>query len=469
MKKLLSNRFVRATLRSTKSLAKTSIEILGGRKKPNVFEKAYSSVFAFVLKSYMCSLGVPWQEAKASLSDPGIARCFGVVVDSLVKYGLRTPIVLTTPFSVVYNLTNKCNLRCKHCFQNADSQQEDLMTKEQKLSIVGQLADLGTAAMTFSGGEPLMSPDFWECAAAAAKRSIFVSIDTNGTLIDDAMAKKLKDIGVRYAQVSIDSPDPKKHDDFRCKDGAFGLSMKGVEAMKKAGMFVSMGITLTRENVKLIDDFISLAKDKSFDRAVFYHLIPVGRGQDISDLDLTPKQRAEAMQKLANLGDIGIEVLSETPHYATETAMVNGDLPQKLPTSTCFPITAFFDMGPTRRFFRALKDVLGGCPAGRLYANIQPNGDLTPCMFSPFEPVVGNLTRQSFKEAWEGFQIMWDRCKLTGHCGECGRKIECGGCRARAVAKGDVMGPDYGCYTVRYFTEDKRGHQRNKAGSTKPA
>lgn len=468
MKKLISNKFVRILLNSTKRYAKTSIEILGGRKKPNIIENFYSSIFAFILKNYIKSLGVPWQELKLTLKDPGVAKCFGIVIDSLIKHGLRTPIVLNAPFSIVFNLTNKCNLKCVHCFQKADFNQTDLMTREQKISIIEQLASLGTAAITFSGGEPLMSPDFWECVTTAVKRGIFVSIDTNGTLVDDDIAAKLKKAGVKYAQVSIDSPDPMIHDNFRGIQSAFKLSMKGVTSMKKVGIFVSMGITLTNENVLLIDDFIRLAKEKCFDRIVFYHLIPVGRGINVSNLDLTPKQRSEAIQKLAIIGNVGIEILSETPQYIIETSMISSDLPQKLPSSNCFPITAFFDMNPTKKFFRALKEILGGCPAGRLYANVQPNGDLTPCMFSPFEPVVGNLTKQKFKDAWDGFQIMWDRRNLKGYCGKCQRNVECGGCRARAIIMGDIMGPDYGCYTLRYFMEDNGGYRRNKTGSNNP-
>jgi radical SAM protein with 4Fe4S-binding SPASM domain len=463
----VSSDFARSVLRASYPLSKLAIDSIGGRRKPKGLQKAYVWAFSAIMRSYMASLGVPWSEVKKTLSDPGIARCFDLVVKSIIEYGLKKPIVLSAPFSVVYNLTNKCNLRCVHCFQSADSSLGDLMTKEQKFSIIKQMADLGTAAITFSGGEPLLSPDFWDCVRYATENSIYCSIDTNGTLIDDSVAEKLFKAGLRSAQVSIDSPFPEKHDEFRCMKGAFDLSMRGVKAMKKAGLFVSMGVTLTSNNIGLIDDFVALAKKHSFNRIVFYHLIPVGRGEEISDLDLTPKARAEAMEKLARIQDPNIEIMSETPHFATETSMIGGDCPQKLPASNCFPITAFFDMGPSRKFFRAFKDILGGCPAGRLYCNIQPNGDLTPCMFSPFDPVVGNLTKQSFKEAWKGFSIMWDRTKLTGFCGECAHSIDCGGCRARAVAKGNLMGPDYGCFTARYFSEARRGHRKDKAGSVK--
>jgi len=458
VKHFISAKPVRWFLKKTLKTSAKAIEVISGRAKPNIIGKIYTFFFSLVMRTYMASIGVPWSEVRSVLKDPGIARCFMIVVRSLAEYGLRIPIVLNAPFSVVMNLTNRCNLLCKHCFQKACPDETDHMSRDQKLKIVEEMAELGVAAITFSGGEPLMSDDFWDVVSRASELGIFCSIDTNGTLIDDTMSNKLIEFGIKYAQISIDSPNCDKHDEFRCLKGAFDLSMRGAAAMKKVGIYLSMGVTLTSENVFQIDDFIALAKKHKFNRIVFYHLIPVGRGEMISNLDLTPKSRAEAMEKLANINDQDIDILSETPHFASETSLIKSESQQKLPDSTYFPITAYFNMGPSRRFLRMLSKILGGCPAGRLYCNIQPNGDLTPCMFSPFFPVVANLTKQNFKEAWKAFEILWNRDKIQGFCGSCIHKIECGGCRARAASRGDVNGPDYGCYTQRYFLEEKRGH-----------
>ncbi len=421
-------------------------------------EKIYSVFFKFFFKIFMRSYGISWKQLKGALEDPGIARCFVLVTKSLAEYGLRVPIVLKAPFSVVYNLTNRCNLLCKHCFQRAHENEKDHMTLAQKLKIIDELNDAGVAAITFSGGEPLMSDDFYEVANHAFKKGIYVSIDTNGTLIDEDTAKKLYDTGIRCAQISIDSTDSKVHNEFRGKDGAFELSMKAATHLSKIGIHLSMGVTLTKFNFDKIDEFINLAKSNHFNRIVFYHLVAVGRGEEVYDLDLSPKQRSETMEKLANINDPDIDILSETPHFGLETIKIKNGRKSELPTSNSFPITAYFNMLPHHSFFRALSDILGGCPAGRLYGNIQPNGDLTPCMFSPFYPVVGNLTKQSFEEAWKGFEFLWDRDLLKGKCGQCINKISCGGCRARAASKGDSLITDFGCDIAKYYKEDKRGH-----------
>jgi len=454
VKWIFGTRLTKWLLRTSLPTAEKTIWSISKKVKLNFFEYLYSLGFKSFLWIFMRTKGIKWRQVKESLSDVGIARCFILVTRSLAVYGLRIPIVLTAPFSVVYNLTNRCNLFCKHCFQRAHSDETDHMTLEQKLSIIDQLDDAGTAAITFSGGEPLMSDDFFKVASYAYKKGIFISIDTNGTLVDKKMADKLYATGIRYAQISIDSTDHKQHDGFRGQIGAFNKSMKAAEHLSKIGIHLSMGVTLTKFNFEKVDEFVKLAKNNNFNRIVFYHLVAVGRGADVSDLDLTPKQRSDTMEKLANMNDQEIDILSETPHFGLETLKVKNNKSQKLPTSDSFPITAYFNMKPEYKFFRALGDILGGCPAGRLYANIQPNGDLTPCMFSPFYPVVGNLTKQTLKEAWNGFEPLWDRNKLKGKCGTCVHKIDCGGCRARPSSKGDWLSTDFGCDFSKYYSEE---------------
>lgn len=447
---------VRWFLRSTITIAKKSMLSISQRIRMNPLEHVYSFFFKMTLWAFMRSRGIAWTQVKEAVSDPGIARCFMLVTESLAEYGLTVPMVLSAPFSVVFNLTNRCNLKCKHCFQRAHANEKDYMTLEQKLSIIDQLNEAGTAAITFSGGEPIMSDDFFTVTKYAHSKDIFVSIDTNGTLIDDSVADKLYESGVRYAQISIDSTDSSVHDEFRGMKGAFSKSLKAAEILSNRGFCLSMGVTLTKFNFKLVNEFVELAKSNYFNRIVFYHLVAVGRGEDVADIDLTPKERSDTMEILAQTDDSDIEILSETPHYIIETLSIKGDSKQSLPNSYSFPITAYFNMKSHHGFFRGVKDILGGCPAGRLYANIQPNGDLTPCMFSPFYPVVGNLTKEPFKEAWLKFSPLWDRSLLKGKCKTCVHNIDCGGCRARASSKGDWLLSDFGCDLAKYYSEAKQ-------------
>jgi radical SAM protein with 4Fe4S-binding SPASM domain len=96
----------------------------------------------------------------------------------------------------------------------------------------------------------------------------------------------------------------------------------------------------------------------------------------------------------------------------------------------------------------ALAEFIGGCGAGRLYCAIEPNGDVTPCVFIP-QITVGNVREKSFSEIWRTAEIFKDfqvRAKLQGFCGTCKFKMVCGGCRARSLGYfQDYAAPDVGC------------------------
>jgi radical SAM protein with 4Fe4S-binding SPASM domain len=96
---------------------------------------------------------------------------------------------------------------------------------------------------------------------------------------------------------------------------------------------------------------------------------------------------------------------------------------------------------------KTLAEFIGGCGAGRIYAGIEPDGTVVPCVFLPLP--VGNIRNRPFKEIWENsriFNILRDRDSWEGQCGRCPYKYICGGCRARAYHYTlDLRGDDPGC------------------------
>ncbi|RLI41211.1 hypothetical protein DRO69_11870, partial [Candidatus Bathyarchaeota archaeon] len=126
-------------------------------------------------------------------------RGFGLMMKGIEKYGVRIPFTPAGPFEIVWNFTYQCNLRCKHCYENAGNiKRKELSTEEAKevLDILSHISGIGLPALSFSGGEPLARKDFFELAAYARKRIGYVSIASNGTLITKDNAKKIKDVGI---------------------------------------------------------------------------------------------------------------------------------------------------------------------------------------------------------------------------------------------------------------------------------
>ena len=113
------------------------------------------------------------------------------------------------------DITNRCNLSCLHCVNDSGECYPDELTTDEIFSLIDTLSRMGVHIMTFSGGEPLMHPDFFEIVKYARKAPMTVHVFTNGTLITEDITKTLKKAGVSRFYVSVDSITEHIHDKFR--------------------------------------------------------------------------------------------------------------------------------------------------------------------------------------------------------------------------------------------------------------
>jgi len=129
---------------------------------------------------------------------------------------------------VVWNVTNRCNLSCQHCYldaQNKDYEQE--LSFEQAKAFILDLARMEIPVLLFSGGEPLIRPDLFRLARLACEKGVRSVLSTNGVLITKEIAERIKEAGFQYVGVSIDGVQS-THDTFRNLPGAFSKAMRGI-------------------------------------------------------------------------------------------------------------------------------------------------------------------------------------------------------------------------------------------------
>ncbi|MCS7124119.1 MAG: radical SAM protein [Candidatus Bathyarchaeota archaeon] len=396
---------------------------------------------------------------------------FGLMMKGVEKYGIRIPFVPAGPFEVVWNVTYKCNLKCKHCYEDAGNKKlPELTTDEAKqvVDILSKIAGVGLPALSFSGGEPLARRDFFELAAYAKKRIPYISIASNGTLITKDVAKKIKDVGVDYVEISIDGASSKVHDEFRGIPGAFEKALQGVKNCAEEGIDTCIATVLHRNNFAETEKIIKLAKELDV-RFMHFNYIPTGRAKAHIELDLTPEERLNILQtigkEIINLylqakeeelkkgrSDIKVDrFFSTCPQYACVTKELSRQVGQK------FMVEAHY---AAKKGVENVANFLGGCGAGRLYCALEPNGDIKPCVFFPTNEttVLGNILKDNYEEIWDKNPLLWQlRIRETLEtyimdgeelgCGSCPDKYICGGCRARAYSyfKGNVKAPDIGC------------------------
>src|SRR4051794_14933547 len=178
---------------------------------------------------------------------------------------------------VVWNLTRTCNLKCVHCYTSSEAKRyPDELPTETCKAVLDDLAEFKVPAVLFSGGEPLVRPDLFELAAHARSKGLHVVLSTNGTLIDQAKAKRLKELEFAYVGISLDSAIPAIHDQFRGVEGAFERTMRGFRHCVEAGQKVGLRLTLTRHTCENLDMIFDFLEREGINRACFYHLCPAG-------------------------------------------------------------------------------------------------------------------------------------------------------------------------------------------------
>ena len=396
---------------------------------------------------------------------------FSLMMKGIKDYGIRIPFTPAGPFEIVWNLTYQCNLECKHCYENAgDRKRPEMSTAEamQTLDVLSKIANVGLPALSFSGGEPLARKDFYELARYAKKRIPYVSIASNGTLITRDNAKRIKDAGVDYVEISVDGATPQTHDKFRGIPGSFERAIQGVKNCIEEGIDTCLATVIHKDNYSETEEIISLA-NKLNTRLMHFNYVPTGRAKEHVELDLTPEQRFNVLQAIGKqiitlylqakeeelkFGKTNIIVdrfFSTCPQYACVTKELSQQKGQK------FIVEAHYG---AKKGVENVANFLGGCGAGRLYCALEPNGDLKPCVFLPTnrDTIIGNVLRDDFGEVWTNTPLLWKlrtREHLETHivndrrvgCGDCPDKYICGGCRARAYAyfNGDINAPDIGC------------------------
>lgn len=393
---------------------------------------------------------------------------FALMMKGIEKYGIRIPFTPAGPFEIVWNFTYLCNLRCKHCYENAGVHRPELNTEQafEVLDKLSKIAGVGLPALSFSGGEPMIRKDFFEVAAYAKKKIPYISIATNGTFLTKDNAKKVKDVGIDYAEISLDGATKEVHESFRGVLGCFEKTLNGIRNSVDEGLDTCIAMTIHKDNLNEVEKVVELAEELGV-RFMHFNYVPTGRAPIA--LDLTPKERLSILEliggKLVNLylkskeeerktGKSKISVdrfFSTCPQYASVTKQLSQKKGEKFMVESHYA---------AKKGVEDVANFLGGCGAGRLYCCIEPNGDIKPCVFFPTNKhtVVGNIIEDSFKKIWDHNELLWKlrtrenltSYKINGHvvgCGTCKDRYICGGCRARSYSyfSGKVNEPDVGC------------------------
>ena len=345
---------------------------------------------------------------------------------------------------VVWNSTKTCNLKCRHCYMSSDNKkyQNELTTQEAK-SFIDDLADFHVPVLLFSGGEPLIRPDFFELAEYAQAKGVRPTLSTNGTLITREVAQRIKDIGVGYVGISLDGLQD-VNDQFRGVEGAFQKAMEGIQNCVAVGQRVGLRFTINHHNIQELENIFDFIERENINRVCFYHLVYSGRGTAMKNQDVTAEESRRAMdiiiRRTKDFEDRGLEkeILTVDNHcdgvYMYLKALAEGNDQQAA------QIKKYISMN-------------GGNRSGIAFGEVDPFGYVHPDQFTQHH-TFGNVRDRKFSEIWQDTSNpimagLKDRKPLLkGRCSQCRFLDNCNGnfrTRAEAVT-GDFWESDPSCY-----------------------
>jgi heme d1 biosynthesis radical SAM protein NirJ len=344
---------------------------------------------------------------------------------------------------VIWNLVRRCNLCCEHCYSiSADIDFPGELTTREVYRTLDDLKAFGVPVLILSGGEPLLRPDLFEVAARAKSLGLYVGLSTNGTLIDETMARRIAGVGFDYVGISLDGTEP-THDRFRRMQGGYRAALNGIRRCRNEGIKVGLRFTLTQRNASELPAMLQLLDHEGIDKFYLSHLNYAGRGNINRRKDAVLETTRQAMDLLFDACWRDLERGCER-EYVTGNNDADG---------------VYLLFWARRRFphleshLRAKLAQWGGNATGVNIANIDNLGDVHPDTYW-WNYSLGNVKERPFSEIWTDTSdpIMAGLKRrpraIKGRCGQCVYFDICGGnTRVRAMQlTGDPWAEDPACY-----------------------
>jgi radical SAM protein with 4Fe4S-binding SPASM domain len=312
----------------------------------------------------------------------------------------------TIPSRVYLDVTNACQLRCRHCCTSSGQRLEEELTFTELCRVIDEVREMGIKSLVVSGGEPLLRPELGAILAHARGLGLELTILTNGLLIDERWARILVELGVRV-KISLDGATAATHDALR-GEGTFAGTCAVLERLRRAGAReLAVHYTVHRRNFRELAALPALLARLGVPGLVIGTIKPAGRARENEALLIPPRMVAFVHQRVSAIKRrAGVELL------------------------------AFGDRG------------WGGfgCPASCNKLGLTASGRLTTCAFFGADLLGGSIRESSLEALWRG-HLASDRFVANERCAGCPELARCGGgCRARALHyHGDLNATDPYC------------------------
>jgi len=344
---------------------------------------------------------------------------------------------LGRPSSLIWNITNRCNLLCSHCYMSADGRAKaDQLSDSQAYEMIDRMHEAGVPVVFLSGGEPMMRPNFWEILERINAAGVRPTISTNCTYITPENAQRLAENGVRFIATSLYGPAD-FHDKMVAVPGTHAKIIAAIHELRKAGVKVVIKIALSKDTYPYVYDIIKQAKEMDCSMVYICDLITSGRSEGEEGSRISNQQWREFCDFVID------EVADPDNHFEYDI----GAIPSVIP---------YIARGLTERGLDVSKGlerlkIFSACPVGQGHMTINSEGGIMPCQFAQ-DWTLGNIYEIGFAEATRRLAEV-DAVVPEGICAPdaCDYSRICRGCRVKAWQRtgaapgGNFMAEDNTC------------------------
>lgn len=344
-----------------------------------------------------------------------------------------------TPINGTFELLPLCNFDCRMCYVHMTAQQVresglTMMTNDEWLKLAEEAKEQGMLYLLLTGGEPFLHPGFRELYEKLAGMGFILSINTNGTLIDDDVIRWLKDRPPFRLNITLYGASRSAYEKLCGRADGYDRVKYAIEGLQKAGISVKMNCSLTPYNVCDLEEMVRFANERGLILEIASYMFPaIRRGKEnIGKNDrFTPEETAHYMFEIHRL-QYGEDAVKS---YARQ--ILEGSIPAAL--EECQEVTP---------------DGTVRCRAGRATFWVTWHGEMRPCGMMERPGV--SVRNRTFCESWGKLTELTGQIRLSGICSRCESQKICHSCAAMAYAETGKFEktPGYLCQMVKALREE---------------
>ena len=355
--------------------------------------------------------------------------------DTFEKILIRTAYEKKIPLSGSLELTPLCTMDCSMCYVRLSHEELQkrgtVKSAEEWLALAEQMKNAGTLFILLTGGEPLLHPEFRKIYLGLRKMGMIVTLNTNGTLIDEKWANFFFQNPPRRVNISLYGSNELTYEKVCHYKEGYQKTIRAIRLLKDRGIQVKINGSLVKANAGDLEEIVKTAKELETAVNVDTYMYPVKKGVKEDEVRLSPEEAAVRRVQFLKL-----YLTEEEFRQRSQMEIALGDEPEQEEDSL-----------PGMR-----------CQAGRSSFAVSWDGMMAPCVMLK---EVGRIPVQEygFQRSWQQIVERTEQIRSGRICQDCRMRGICQVCAASALhEEGSYWKkPEYICrYTKKYLEEMRK-------------